>query len=74
MAPRHVKTGVLAALLAGLALIVPGLPVSAGQLIEVGQVAPAFEMMSDRDETVRLDRYRKKWVLLAFYPKAFTPG
>ena len=52
----------------------PGLSARAGQLLEAGQVAPNFEMMSDRDETVRLDHFRKKWVLLAFYPKAFTPG
>lgn len=50
-------------------------PVLASDLLKPGQTAPEFELMSDRDEPVRLDEVRQgHWVLLAFYPRAFTPG
>jgi peroxiredoxin Q/BCP len=41
----------------------------------VGKPAPEFALPSDRGETVSLAAYRgKQNVLLAFFPKAFTPG
>lgn len=41
----------------------------------VGKPAPAFALPSDRGDTVRLaDFLGKQNVLLAFFPKAFTPG
>jgi hypothetical protein len=50
-------------------------PVQASDLLKPGQKAPEFELMSDRDEAVRLEEVRQgHWVLLAFYPRAFTPG
>jgi|GEM_PF-1087107 len=67
--PRAVLTSlvVLAGLSAG--------PVLASDLLKAGQKAPEFELLSDRDEPVRLDEVRQgHWVLLAFYPRAFTPG
>lgn len=43
--------------------------------IEKGQAAPAFEAKNQKGETVRLGDFKdKKNVLLAFYPKDFTPG
>ncbi len=41
----------------------------------IGKPAPEFALPSDRGETVSLADYRgKQNVLLAFFPKAFTPG
>lgn len=41
---------------------------------EVGTVAPAFSLPSNRDNTVSLDQFRGKIVVLYFYPKDDTPG
>jgi len=43
----------------------------------VGQMAPAFEMLSTKnldslEETVRLGDYRGKWLVMFFYPADFT--
>ena len=43
-------------------------------MVEVGQLAPDFELISDREETVRLSDFRGQKVVLYFYPKADTPG
>ncbi len=43
-------------------------------MVEVGQLAPGFELTSDREETVRLSDFRGQKVVLYFYPKADTPG
>lgn len=41
----------------------------------VGKKAPDFSLPSDRGDQVRLSEYQgKQNVLLAFFPKAFTPG
>jgi len=40
----------------------------------VGQPAPGFTLLSDNDEDVSLKDFRGKPVVLAFFPKAFTPG
>jgi len=55
-----------------------GLAVSA-DIPEVGSKAPAFELTGvfkgGKKETVRLADFKdKKNVVLAFYPKAMTPG
>ena len=43
--------------------------------IEVGDVAPEFNLLSQDGEQVNLSDYRgKKNVVLYFYPKAMTPG
>ena len=42
--------------------------------IEVGQVAPDFELTSTNGETVKLSTFRGKYVVLYFYPKDMTPG
>jgi peroxiredoxin len=36
--------------------------------------APAFEALSTTGKTIRLTDYRGKYLVLYFYPKAFTPG
>ncbi|HHE72630.1 MAG TPA: redoxin domain-containing protein, partial [Chloroflexi bacterium] len=43
-------------------------------MVEVGQLAPDFELISDREETVRLSDFRGQKVVLYFYPKGDTPG
>jgi len=43
-------------------------------MIQVGDRAPDFELLSDTGETVRLDGFRGKRVIVYFYPKADTPG
>lgn len=40
----------------------------------VGAPAPDFALVSDSDQTVELCDFRGKTVVLAFFPKAFTPG
>jgi peroxiredoxin Q/BCP len=36
--------------------------------------APAFQLVSSTGKTIRLEDYRGKYLVLYFYPKAFTPG
>jgi cytochrome oxidase Cu insertion factor (SCO1/SenC/PrrC family) len=43
--------------------------------IAVGAEAPDFRLNDHRGEAVRLSTFRgKKWVVLAFFPKALTGG
>jgi peroxiredoxin len=42
--------------------------------LQVGQEAPDFELPSHLDKKIRLSSFRgKKNVVLAFFPKAWTP-
>ncbi len=41
--------------------------------IEVGEPAPDFELRGTGDRAYRLDDYRGRWLVLAFYPGDFTP-
>ena len=43
-------------------------------MIEVGAVAPDFELKADSGQTVRLGDYRGQRVILYFYPKDDTSG
>ncbi|MCU0520666.1 MAG: thioredoxin-dependent thiol peroxidase [Anaerolineae bacterium] len=43
-------------------------------MVQVGEQAPQFELMSDKGETVRLSDYLGRKVVLYFYPKADTSG
>lgn len=43
-------------------------------MLNVGDVAPDFELTSDEGNPVKLSDYRGQRVLLFFYPKADTPG
>jgi peroxiredoxin Q/BCP len=40
----------------------------------VGAPAPAFRLNDDRGQAVALGGEREAWTVLAFYPKAMTPG
>ena len=42
--------------------------------LEVGEEAPAFRARGTDGADVDLAAYRGRWVVLYFYPKAFTPG
>jgi peroxiredoxin Q/BCP len=41
--------------------------------IEIGDVAPDFELESSGGRVDRLSDHRGRWVVLAFYPGDFTP-
>ena len=43
-------------------------------MLHPGDKAPDFALASDSGETVRLDSFRGRRILLYFYPKADTPG
>lgn len=43
-------------------------------MLEVGDVAPDFELLSDEGEPVKLSDFRGQRVVLFFFPKADTPG
>ena len=42
--------------------------------LEIGELAPDFEALTDRGETVKLSDYRGQRVVLYFYPKDDTSG
>lgn len=42
--------------------------------LQVGDMAPDFELLSDTGDTVRLSDFRGKRVVLYFYPKDNTSG
>lgn len=43
-------------------------------MLNVGDVAPDFELLDDTGNPVKLSDYRGRQVVLFFYPKADTPG
>ena len=47
---------------------------STNEVLAVGAPAPEFAALGTNDRTNRLSELRGKWVVLYFYPKAFTPG
>jgi peroxiredoxin Q/BCP len=42
--------------------------------LAVGAPAPEFAALGTNDQTNRLSELKGKWVVLYFYPRAFTPG
>ncbi len=42
--------------------------------LKIGDLAPEFELMTDKGNTVKLSDYRGKRVVVYFYPKDDTPG
>lgn len=42
--------------------------------VELGQMAPDFELPASNGKTVKLSDFRGKHVVLYFYPKDMTPG
>lgn len=45
-----------------------------GAALEVGDAAPDFTLPDEHGTLHRLSAYRGQRVVLAFYPKDFTPG
>ena len=43
-------------------------------MLEVGQTAPDFSAPASTGSTVTLGELRGRWVVLYFFPKAFTAG
>jgi len=43
-------------------------------MLQPGDTAPSFELVSDTGNAVRSDDFRGKRVIVYFYPKADTPG
>lgn len=43
-------------------------------MLNVGDMAPDFELLNDEGNPVKLSDYRGQQVVLFFYPKADTPG
>jgi len=41
---------------------------------KVGEPAPAFEAVNQEGKPVKLSDFKGKWVILAFFVKAKTPG
>ena len=46
----------------------------AKKALQVGDIAPDFEALSDSGKTIKLSDFRGKRVVLYFYPKDSTPG
>lgn len=42
--------------------------------LQVGDPVPVFPLPSTRGEDIRLSDYAGRWLVLYFYPRAFTPG
>lgn len=51
-----------------------GVPTPAQKLPEVGKSAPALRLNDQTGKIVMLGGKTKNWSVLAFYPKAMTPG
>lgn len=43
-------------------------------MLQVGDIAPDFELLTDQNTSLRLSDLRGRRVVLFFYPKADTPG
>lgn len=43
-------------------------------VLEIGQLAPDFELTANNGQNVKLSDFRGKYVVLYFYPKDMTPG
>ncbi len=67
---------VLRGWLVGLATLVAGATAPAvAEELKVGDPAPAFELPGSDDKIYKLEDFRgKQFVVLAWYPKAFTGG
>ncbi len=43
-------------------------------VLQVGETAPDFSLLTDTGETLRLSDLRGRTVVLYFFPRADTPG
>src|SRR5437588_13011209 len=55
-------------------MFLPAIVYAAGDLPEVGKIAPEFQLTTNEGNQASLKDYRGKWVVLYFYPKDFTSG
>lgn len=70
-----VRSGRTIAALLGLGLALGAAGRAAGADLKPGDKAPAFTMQGSDGKTYTLDDFKgKKAVVIAWYPKAFTPG
>ncbi len=61
--------------LLGLGLMLSGLATAANAELKVGDKAPAFELVGTDGKTYSLEQFKgKQGVVLAWFPKADTPG
>jgi peroxiredoxin Q/BCP len=67
---KHLLLSLFACTLISLPTIVN----AAGDLPEVGTIAPAFQLTTNEGNQATLADYRGMWVVLYFYPKDFTSG
>ena len=44
------------------------------ELLQVGDLAPAFEGQTDKEISLSLSDYSGRWLVLYFYPRAHTSG
>ncbi len=68
------KTMVLASAAAFLALSLQEAPKPAPKTPELGKPAPLFRLNDHAGRTVPFGGKRSGWTVLAFFPKAATPG
>ena len=72
------KRLLMSGLCLGLALSLGGNPLEAAEevkALKVGDKAPDFELPGSDGKTYKLSDFKdKKVVVVAWYPKAFTPG
>jgi len=64
---------ILFGLIAAVALLVSQMA-RAGELPEVGEAAPDFNLLDQDGESHQLKDFAGKWLVLYFYPKDDTPG
>jgi peroxiredoxin Q/BCP len=73
MAERRGGTGVLGRAVASLAVAL-GVSGARAEPPQVGEPAPGFALPGSDGNEHRLAELRGRWVVLAWFPKAFTPG
>ncbi len=56
------------------ALLAGGLLASSGLAVDVGDTAPDFRLPGSDGDDHALTDYRGQFVVIAFFPKAFTGG
>lgn len=68
------KVLALVALIGLLTLAHQGAPKTPAKMPEVGKPAPALRLNDHHGNIVELGGKRTNWTVLAFFPKAATPG